>query len=189
MHSATSTADEHLASARKGNAGSFEALVRLHQRTVHSLALRMLGTRDAADDLAQEVFLQLHLHLSSMESAAHLAFWLRRVVTHRAIDRLRSRPQVAIASIDDEPEIVDTHAATDDPLLQHRLRELIGELPASARAVMLLRYQEDLDPVEIARTLDMPINTVKSHLKRSLAALRERLSAAKRISFEEFGYE
>jgi RNA polymerase sigma-70 factor (ECF subfamily) len=69
------------------------------------------------------------------------------------------------------------------------LRELIGELPASARAVMLLRYQEDLDPLEIARTLDMPINTVKSHLKRSLAALRERLSAAKRISFEELGYE
>jgi RNA polymerase sigma-70 factor (ECF subfamily) len=189
MHSVTSTADEHLARARRGNAASFEALVRLHQRTVHSLALRMLGTRDAADDLAQEVFLQLHLHLSSMESAAHLAFWLRRVVTHRAIDRLRSRPQVALASIDDEPDIVDTRDAAEDPLLQHWLRKIIGELPASARAVMLLRYQEDLDPLEIARTLDMPINTVKSHLKRSLAALRERLSAARDITLEELGYE
>ena len=47
-----------------------------------------------------------------------------------------------------------------------------------ARAVMLLRYQEDLDPVEIARTLDMSINTVKSHLKRSLTTLRARVMGA-----------
>lgn len=184
---ATSIADQHLEQARAGDAGAFEMLVRLHQRTVHSLALRMLGTRDAADDLAQEVFLQLHLNLRSLDSAAHLGYWLRRVVTHRAIDRLRSRPQFAMTSIDDEPDIVDTQSGVD-PLLQHRLRALLSELPTAARAVMLLRYQEDLDPLEIARTLDMPINTVKSHLKRSLAALRERMSVAS-SPFEEFGYE
>jgi RNA polymerase sigma-70 factor (ECF subfamily) len=182
------TADEHLARARAGDVAAFETLVKLHQRTVHGLALRMLGARDAADDLAQEVFLQLHLNLTSIESGAHLAFWLRRVVTHRAIDRLRSRPQFAMTSIDDEPEIVDTRT-TDDPMLQRRLHELMSELPASARAVMLLRYQEDLDPLEIARILKMPINTVKSHLKRSLAALRERLHSKMHSSCEELGYE
>ncbi len=148
----------------------------------------MLGTRDAADDLAQEVFLQLHLNLHSIESAAHVAFWLRRVVTHRAIDRLRSRPRVTLSSIDDAPEIEDPRRQ-GDPLLQRQLRRLIAELPSSARAVMLLRYQEDLDPLEIARTLEMPINTVKSHLKRSLSALREQISAHTEYSFEELGYE
>ena len=148
----------------------------------------MLGARDAADDLAQEVFLQLHLNLKSVESSAHLAFWLRRVVTHRAIDRLRSRPRVSIGSLDDEPEIEDPQPQ-GDPLLQRQLRRLIAELPSSARAVMLLRYQEDLDPLEIARTLDMPVNTVKSHLKRSLAALREQISARADCSVEELGYE
>lgn len=180
--------DEQLARARAGESAAFETLVRAHQRSVHGLALRMLGAKDAADDLAQEVFLQLHLHLSSIESGAHLAFWLRRVVTHRAIDRLRSRPQFAVTSIDDEPDIADTRT-TDDPMLQRRLRELLTELPAAARAVMLLRYQEDLDPLEIARVLDMPVNTVKSHLKRSLCALRERLHASVHSSFEELGYE
>ena len=63
-------------------------------------------------------------------------------------------------------------------MLQRQLRALIAQLPASARAVVLLRYQEDLDPSEIARTLEMPINTVKSHLKRSLEQLRERLTGA-----------
>jgi len=64
-----------------------------------------------------------------------------------------------------------------DPLLQRRLRELVGRLLPAPRAVMLLRYQEDLDPMEIARILDMPPNTVKSHLKRSLATLREQVTA------------
>jgi RNA polymerase sigma-70 factor (ECF subfamily) len=186
--SVVTSADEDLARARAGDVASFETLVRLHQRGVHGLALRMLGAKDAADDLAQEVFLQLHLNLSSIESGAHLAFWLRRVVTHRAIDRLRSRPHFAITSIDDEPEIVDTRTS-GDPMLQRRLRELLSELPPSARAVMLLRYQEDLDPLEIARILEMPINTVKSHLKRSLTALRERLHAKMHSSCEELGYE
>ena len=148
----------------------------------------MLGNRDAADDLAQEVFLQLHLHLSEIESAAHAAFWLRRVVTHRAIDKLRQRPHVDIASLDDEPEIADS-AAPLDPLLQRQMRALVNELPGPARAVVLLRYQEDLDPTEIARTLDMPINTVKSHLKRSLATLRDRLGVGTTSVFQELGYE
>ena len=69
-----------------------------------------------------------------------------------------------------------SEATTRDPLLERHLRELISELPAQARAVVLLRYQEDLDPTDIAEMLDMSINTVKSHLKRSLASLREGLS-------------
>ena len=60
-----------------------------------------------------------------------------------------------------------------DPLLQRHLRALLAHLSPPARAVLLLRYQEDLDPMDIARTLDMPINTVKSHLKRSLEIMRE----------------
>jgi RNA polymerase sigma-70 factor, ECF subfamily len=55
--------------------------------------------------------------------------------------------------------------------------------------VLLLRYQEDLDPLEIARTLEMPINTVKSHLKRSLASLRERIAPTSSSALEELGYE
>jgi RNA polymerase sigma-70 factor (ECF subfamily) len=52
----------------------------------------------------------------------------------------------------------------------------VASLPENARVVMILRYQEDLDPMDIAQALDMPIATVKSHLQRSLALLREKLS-------------
>lgn len=166
------TSGDLLTQALSGDRAAFAALVRAHQRTVFSLALRMLADRHAAEDLAQEVFLQLYRSLSAVSSAAHLAFWLRKVTMHRAIDRLRRAPRLESSAEELAAVVSETEPA--DPLLERRLRALLRELPAAARAVVLLRYQEDLDPVDIARTLRMPLNTVKSHLRRSLAQLRER---------------
>jgi RNA polymerase sigma-70 factor (ECF subfamily) len=149
-------------------------LVRKHQRLVYSLALRMLSDRHKAEDLAQDVFLQLHLSLASIESDAHLSFWLRKVTINRAIDQLRRGPKYEVVSLQDDL-VLAGEAHDDDVLLQRLLRELVGRLPPAPRAVVLLRYQEDLDPMEIARTLNMPINTVKSHLKRALLILREQV--------------
>ncbi len=166
-----------LVRANAGDTAAFATLVRTHQRLVHSLALRMLADRQQAEDLAQEVFLQLYRSLGSLESEEHLKFWLRRVTMHRAIDRLRREPKLPVAPLA-EAEIVASESVDGDPLLERRLRALVAELPPAARAVVLLRYQEDLDPLEIAQTLRMPVNTVKSRLKRSLAELRERMTAA-----------
>jgi RNA polymerase sigma-70 factor, ECF subfamily len=166
------TRGDLLTQALAGERAAFAALVRQHQRSVYSLALRMLSDRHAAEDLAQEVFLQLYRSLSALSSEAHLGFWLRRVTMHRAIDRLRRAPR--LESRAEELAAVASETEPADPLLERRLRALVRELPAAARAVVLLRYQEDLDPVDIARTLRMPLNTVKSHLRRSLAQLRER---------------
>ena len=168
------TGGDLLTQALAGERAAFAALVRQHQRSVYSLALRMLSDRYAAEDLAQEVFLQLYRNLAAVSSPAHLGFWLRRVTMHRAIDRLRRAPRLESAAHEIDTAVSDTEPA--DPLLERRLRVLVHELPAAARAVVLLRYQEDLDPVEIARTLRMPLNTVKSHLRRSLLQLRERFN-------------
>lgn len=157
-----------------GDTAAFAALVRRHQRSVYSLALRMLADRFQAEDLAQEVFLQLFRSIGSVESEAHLAFWLRRVTVNRAIDRLRREPPVTQAALA-EADALAAEPVHVDPILERRLRALLRELAPAARAVVLLRYQEDLDPTEIARTLKMSRNTVKSHLQRSLATLRERL--------------
>jgi RNA polymerase sigma-70 factor (ECF subfamily) len=165
--------DRRLARARAGDLDAFADLVRHHQRLVFGIACRMLDDRAAAEDLAQDVFVQLHRHLATIESDAHLGSWLRRVVTHRAIDAVRERKRRPVTPIDAvaEPSAV---AAETDPLLVHSLRQQVASLPAAARAVVVLRYQRELGPVEIAETLDMPLNTVKSHLKRSLAVLRAR---------------
>ncbi len=165
--------DEELASARAGSQQAFAALVRVHQKAVYSLGLRMLASRELAEELAQEIFLSLHRNLAAIESGRHLVFWLRRVTANAAIDRLR-RPRLATAPLQEASELAQS-ADESDPLLSRTLARLLSELAPAPRAVLILRYQEDLDPVEVARVLDMPVNTVKSHLKRSLASLRERM--------------
>jgi len=165
--------DAQLARARRGDAAALSVLVRAHQRSVYSVALRMLGTKDLAEDLTQDVFMQLSGNLDSIESNQHLAFWLRKVASNRAIDQIRRRSRVEITSLEEAERIFSVEEGSD-PLLQRHLQDLLLELNAQARAVLLLRFQEDLDPIDIARTLDMPINTVKSLLRRSLDFLRER---------------
>ena len=169
--------DELLTRASAGEAAAFAALVRRYQRTVYSIALRMLSDRHRAEDLAQEVFLQLYRSLDAIDSDAHLAFWLRKVAVNRAIDRIRQEARHDSEPLTEADTVLD-EVDDADPLLQRRLSELVAQLPSAARAVVVLRYQEDLDPVDIASTLDMPINTVKSHLKRSLTSLRARVLGA-----------
>lgn len=170
--------------ARRGDRQAFEALVRQHQAAVFSIGYRMLGRRDVAEDLAQDAFLQLYRKLDHIESPEHLGFWLRRVVANLAIDWLRRPAHGATQPLDEE---IGMAAPVDetDPLMTRALARLLGELAPAARAVMVLRYQEDLDVADIANALDMPLNTVKSHIKRSLTALRARMLGAQLVSSEE----
>lgn len=167
--------DELLAAARAGERAGFTALVRLHQARVYGIALRMLMDRALAEDLSQEVFLQLHHSIRSIDSHQHLVFWLRQVTARRAIDRLRREHRTETLALDESLGLTVADSE-DDPLLRQHIQSLIGGLAPMPRAVMLLRYQEDLDPLDIARALEIPVNTVKSHLKRSLATLRTQLS-------------
>ena len=167
--------EDVLARAQAGDEAAFAALIRRHQNMVFSVALHMLRSRPAAEDLAQEVFLELYRSLSRLESDAHLVSWLRRVTGHRCIDEIRRRSHRPEFPTDVLPETGQTPQPRE-VFMADRLRRLVGELPERARMVMVLRYQEEMDPTEIAQTLEMPINTVKSHLRRSLAALREHLT-------------
>ena len=173
-----------LTRARLGDGAAFAGLVRLHQASVFSIGLRMLGRRDAAEDLAQDVFLQLYRKLDTLDSLEHLGFWLRRVAANLAIDWLRRASWNSTLPLHEDYEIADEHGETD-PLMSRELGRLLSELPPGPRAVMVLRYQEDFDVADIALALDMPVNTVKSHIKRSLTALRGKMIGAQLITAEE----
>jgi RNA polymerase sigma-70 factor (ECF subfamily) len=144
---------------------------------VYGLGLRFFSDRTRAEEIAQDVFLQLFRNLDTIESDAHLLFWLRQVTTRRCIDQMR-RNRVRPISIDDVAPL-EAVERRGDPLLARRLRQLVSELPETQRAVVTLRYQEDLDPSEICRIVGMPVNTVKSHLHRALQALRRKLESVK----------
>jgi RNA polymerase sigma-70 factor (ECF subfamily) len=143
---------------------------------VFSIALRVAGDRGAAEEIAQDVFMELHAKLQDLATPEHVKYWLRRVASHRAIDWLRRDHSASELGMDAatleglQESVVQREAG--DPLLSRQLQQLLASLPPLQRNVLALRYQEDLSPDEIAATLEMPVATVKSHLQRTLKLLR-----------------
>jgi RNA polymerase sigma-70 factor, ECF subfamily len=166
--------NDSLAMAKGGDHAAFADLVRGYQSMVYSLAYHFFHDRALAEDLAQEVFLHLYQNLASIESLPHLKFWLRRVTSHRCIDHARKR-KIQTQQVSDAPEPMSIFDWPDS-FMRDTLRRIVATLPEKPRLIVTLRYQEDLDPVDIAEILEMPLNTVKSHLRRSLAILREKIT-------------
>jgi RNA polymerase sigma-70 factor (ECF subfamily) len=156
----------------------FEDLVDEHQSMVFSLAWRLTGDRGLAEELAQDVLLELDRNLGKLKSADHARFWLRQVTLHRSADALRrKRANAASLGTDLWVELEERHGFMEMDLespLGVRIEELLATLPESQRAALVLRYQEDLTPEEIAVTMRSPVATVKSQLQRGLKLLRIR---------------
>jgi RNA polymerase sigma-70 factor (ECF subfamily) len=150
----------------------FEQLVDQHQSMVYSIALRMTGDRELAEEVAQDVFLELDRRLNRIESPEHACFWLRRVTMSRATDAMRRR---RVRGMDFWVELDEHHAMRSEPgssPLGNRIERLLTTIPEAQRAAIVLRYQEDMAPEEIAAALDAPVATVKSNLQRGLKLLR-----------------
>ena len=154
---------------------AFEAALRENQSMVFSLAFHFLQDHAAAEELAQEVFLELYRHWSDIQSPEHLVHWLRKVSSRRCIDQARRRKLRRHVSLDDAPEPFSLMPATD-PLVKRYTEQLLAALADAPRMIVILRYQEGLEPGEISGLLEMPLATVKSHLQRSLALLRRKLA-------------
>jgi len=154
----------------------FRRLIETHRRMVFSLALRVTGDPSTAEEVAQDVFLELHRSGERLAGEDHIRFWLRRVATHRAIDALRRqghRPEAEAEEWEDERS-VESCAPAGSIRLQARIEELLRALPEPMRVVVVLRYQEEMLPDEIARMLGKSVASVKSHLHHGLKLLRRK---------------
>jgi RNA polymerase sigma-70 factor (ECF subfamily) len=158
------------------NPTEFRHLVERHQSMVFSIALRVTGEYGVAEEVAQDAFLELHRSGDKLESEDHVRFWLRRVTVHRATDALRSRmrrPEAAAEEWMDEQHS-DVSESQLDFGIAARLEELLKTLPEAMRVAVVLRYQEEMLPDEIAKMLGQPVATVKSNLQRGLQLMRRK---------------
>jgi len=156
--------------------GEFRRVIEAHQRMVFSLALRVTGEYGAAEEVAQDVFLELHRGGEKLESEDHVRFWLRRVTVHRATDVLRKKsrqPENGAEEWMEERYAEDNQEGLNAAVVV-LLEELLRTLPEQMRVVIVLRYQEDMLPEEIAKLLGQPVATVKSNLQRGLKLLRRK---------------
>jgi RNA polymerase sigma factor (sigma-70 family) len=168
-----------LARARQGDRHAFARLVRAHQSRVR-LQLRRLTHGDAAlaDDLAQETFVQAWLHLNDFRGDSRLATWLHRIALMRFLQHVR-RPQLPMEWRDPEAHADDEPGHDPRPLegLGRDVEHALQALSEIQRLAVVHCFHLDLSHAEAAQVLGLPLGTLKSHLDRAKARLRELLVA------------
>ena len=166
---------------REGDADAFEALYRQHSGRLYSLAFRMVGSAEEAEDLLQEVFLTAHRKLASFRGESSLGTWLYRLGMNLCLDYLRGR-QVKMGratdslDADDAVEPAAPSPAVPSAVSRLDLERAIRRLPDGCRAAFLLHDVEGFEHQEIATFLGVSIGTSKSQVHRARMKLRVMLA-------------
>lgn len=169
-----------LARLRAGDERAFETMVTTYQHRVFGVALRMLGSRAEAEEIAQETFLRAHRALGGFRGEARLGTWLYGIASRLCLNRLagglrRHEQSDEAAMLRHAAERADAGAALEQRELAAALHDAIAGLPDERRLVVVLRDVEGLDYEEIAQVLDVPLNTVRSRLHRARLDLQAKL--------------
>ena len=167
--------DTALVSAiRAGDQNAMAALYDRYSSIVYSVALRVLGDTGAAEDVQQDVFMQLWRNPGAFDaSRGNLGAWLAVIARNRAIDALRKRKPE-----DDVEDVVlsvvpDMAAEADRSRIAVKVREVLAAMPAAQRAALEMAYYEGLTHTEIAAKTGEPLGTIKTRIRAGLIALRK----------------
>jgi len=189
-------AGETAALVRRAQAGeltAFNLLVLRHQDAAYSLALRFLGSRQAAEDATQEAFLRAYRGIARFRGERFRS-WLLSIVANAARDELRRqrrRPQQSLDAARDDPDRPDIDPPDPGPSpetsalrgeLRGQLEQALLELPDDWRSVVILADVHGLSYEEVAQAVGVPVGTVKSRLSRARGRLRDLLRAAREPS-------
>jgi RNA polymerase sigma-70 factor (ECF subfamily) len=160
-----------------GDTAAFEVLVRRHQRVLFTVALRMLGDREEAQDATQNALVKAYQKLGTYDANYRFFSWIYRIVVNECLNVRRARPPREPAGF--EPvaagEALEVLEAQDR---RRRVQGAILALPADYRQVIVLRHFTELSYEEISATLGIPVKTVKSRLYTARQRLAEVLGGA-----------
>jgi RNA polymerase sigma-70 factor, ECF subfamily len=170
---------------RRRDASAFEMLVKANQDRVYDFCSRMLGDRDEAFDVAQEVFVSIHQNLEKFRADAKLSTWIFRIARNHCLNRIKYLKRRGRGHTDEfgeanELSITESMGGTNTPdadLEAARSKKLvhlaIAELDEEQRALVVLRDVEGLSYEEIVEITDLALGTVKSRLHRAREKLVE----------------
>jgi len=173
---------------RRGDAASFEELLRRHRLPLVNYFARMLRDQALAEDLAQEVFLRVYRARDRYQPEAKFTTWLYRIATNVALNAIRDRkegsPRTGLNNEGQESEIetstiADARPTAEQVLMQaerqRAIRQAVEALPENQRAAVILHKYQDVDYRQIAKILGVSESAVKSLLFRAHESLRGRL--------------
>lgn len=167
---------ELLAACRRGDPRALEELVRLTHRRVYGLAVRLVGDRYEAEDVAQEAYLRMFRGLAGFREEARFETWMHRIVTNAAINQLRRRGRFGELLKDEELEVPAPDRAQELAVSRDELERVLAALPSGQRAVVVLKDVYGLSCREIGGELGIEEGAVKVRLHRARKRLREALS-------------
>jgi RNA polymerase sigma factor, sigma-70 family len=167
--------------AAAGDAAAFEKLYEQHHRRVYSLCLRMLGNTSQAEDMTQEVFLQVYKKIGSFRGDSAFTTWLHRLTVNQVLMHFRKRG----VKLEHTSEEGDFTNVVETPIQSTRrismvdrlaLEKAISELPPGYRTVFVLHDVEGYEHEEVANLLGVSVGTSKSQLHKARMRLRELLT-------------
>lgn len=181
------TDEQLIARVLAGDDGSYGTLVTRYKDLVYTIAVRIVGDEDDAEDVAQETFLRAYRALPKFRGDSKFSSWLYRIATNRALTHLkRRRRRAPTVDIEAGPHVEGGALGSDgrddpgrlvlDDEFRRRIRAAVLELPEQYRVVVTLFYLEERSYKEVAATLGIPMGTLKTHLHRARALLRELLT-------------
>lgn len=176
-HPLTEHEDELVELARERDPEAFAGLVLLHGDRLHRLLVRLMGDRDEAEDVAQEVLIRAWRGLPSFRRDAQFSTWLHRIAVNEANRRLEQRGRIRTTSLDDAPELADEPrdappAVAERAELRSWVATCVEELPPHYRAVIAIIDLEGRANEDAATELGLGIRNAKSRLHRARMAIR-----------------
>jgi RNA polymerase sigma-70 factor (ECF subfamily) len=179
--------DELIRRALEGDQKAYAALVERYRGALYHIVLKMVRRPEEAEDLVQEAFIKAFGALASYRFEYRFSTWLYKIAANSAIDYLRKRRIDAlsldrpVATPDGEiqVELADWTYNPEETLHKHRQRVSIAaaieSLPEKYREVILMRHSQDMPYHEIARSLGVPVGTVKARIFRARELLKKQL--------------
>lgn len=169
-----------------GDTGAFNTLVRRYHKPIYNYLLKLTGSRDDADDLAQQVMIRCHKSLKRLKDHDRFGPWLYRIAANITKDHWRSRKDMVSFDNDsgEGKSYNDVLISEDDPYNKtaardqaELLKKALLKLPLEQREVLTLKIYQGLKFTEIAEAVDAPLNTVKSRLYYGLSAMKKTLQS------------
>jgi RNA polymerase sigma factor (sigma-70 family) len=182
MRSRGGTDDELMAALAGGRSEALCELVERHRSWVLSLLRGLVGDRDQAEDLTQEVFGRVQRYAARYSGKGTFPAWVRRIATNLAMTSLemkRRRNMVGLSELDEEidrDERLDPMAAAMSSGVRRELREAVRGLPEAQRMALVMRYFGDMSLQDIALAMDCAEGTVKSRIFHGLRRLRKQMT-------------
>jgi len=169
--------------ARAGDLDAFGVLIRRHQESLMRFAVRMLGDRDEADDVAASTFIRAHRGLPKCREPERFGSWIRQILVNecRTVLAGRTRRERWFAPEAAADGVLSTEEIDGDPLVLDRIEAALARLTPELREAFLLKHMDEMSYDEMAVVTGARVSALKMRVKRAIEQLREQLEGVRDV--------